>query len=80
MAIQRNEEIKCGNHIAVTGNFNFTGSVVGLYKITDIKKSSRVGSDYIDFHTDGREYSFTLIKNDDFSDYKDICGESNDNI
>ena len=75
MAIQRNEEIKCGNHVAVTGNFNFTGSVVGLYRITDIKKSSRVGSDCIDFYTDGREYTFTLIKNDDFSDYKDVCGE-----
>ena len=75
MAIQRNEEIKCGNHVAVTGDFNFTGGVIGLYKITNIKKSSRRGSDCIDFHTDGREYPFTLIKNDDFSDYKDVCGE-----
>ena len=75
MAIQRNEEIKCGNHIAVTSDFSFTGSVIGLYKITNIKKSSRVGSGCIDFYTDGREYSFTMIKNDDFSDYKDVCGE-----
>lgn len=75
MAIQRNEEIKCGNHIAVTSEFNFTGTIIGLYKITDIKASSRIGSNGIDFDTDKGARSFTLIKNDDFSDYKDICGE-----
>ena len=75
MAIQRNEEIKCGNHIAVTSDFNFTGTIIGLYKITDIKASSRIGSYCIDFDTDEGAHSFTLIKNDDFSSYKDICGE-----
>lgn len=75
MAIQRNEEIKCGNHIAVTSYFNFTGTIIGLYKITDIKASSRINNNVIHFDTEGGEYTFKLIKNDDFSDYKDICGE-----
>ena len=75
MAIQRNEEIKCGNHIAVTSEFSFTGTIIGLYKITDIKASSRIGSNGIDFDTEGVARTFTLIKNDDFSDYKDVCGE-----
>ena len=74
MAIQRNKEIKCGNHIAVTSEFNFTGTIIGLYKITDIKASGRIASDCIDFVTEGG-HTFTLKKNDDFSNYKDICGE-----
>jgi len=74
MAIQRNEEIKCGNHIAVPSYFNFTGTIIGLYKITDIKESSRIGSDGIDFDTGGG-HAFTLKNFSDFSDYKDICGE-----
>ena len=75
MVIQRNEEIKCGNHVAVTSYFDFTGSIIGLYKITDVKKSGRLGDKGIDFDTEDGTRPFTLIKNDDFSSYKDICGE-----
>lgn len=74
MAIQRNEEIKCGNHIAVTLDFNFTGPIIGLYKITHVKQKSVMGNGYIDFDVEGREHTFKLVKTDDFSAYKNICG------
>ena len=75
MAIQRNEEIKCGNHIAVTSEFNFTGTIIGLYKIIHVKQESVMGNGYIDFDAEGVGHTFKLVKTDDFSAYKNICGE-----
>ncbi len=74
MAIQRNEEIERGSHIAVTVGFDFTGRIVGLYKITHVKQKSVVGDGYIDFDVEEVGHTFKLVKTDDFSSYKDICG------